>query len=355
MLRTFIAAGVAACALGASSAAAQDRYDGETVRIIINLGAGGSTGVMAQLFANHWAEHIPGNPDFVVQPVTGGAQMKGIIEARNARPDGLTAAWVAWSGPTRAIGPASQRIDWSDFEVIAGLGVPSMAYMRNDVGGGVSGPADLVGLEGIRIGGYRPGSYLDLTARMSLDLLGVDYGYTTGFGGGSNIVGALQRGEVNLHVTPAANYFGGIEDNVVGAGMGLPLWYYELPGPDGEPVASDEFEGMPSFREVAEEITGAPPSGELWEAIQWLNEGMAGVTWFVGVPAGVDAETVELLRESFAETVRDPDFRAEAAETTGIVPVYTPPEAMETLIGDLENVDPALGELVTGYIESGTQ
>ena len=242
-------------------AAAEDRYAGETIRIVINLGAGGSTGVMAQLFANHWQQHIPGTPNFIVQPVTGGAQMAGIIEARNARPDGLTLAWVSWSGPTRAIGPAAQNVDWSAFDVIAGMGVPTMAYMRNDVGGGVTGPQDLVGLEGLRLGGYRPGSYLDLIGRMSLDLLGVDYAYTTGFGDGSSIVAALQRDEVNIHVTPAGNYFGGIEDNVVNAGIGVPLWYYELAGADGNPVGLEGFGDMPSFRAVAEEITGAPPSG----------------------------------------------------------------------------------------------
>lgn len=356
MHRLTLAAGVAALTMAALPVAqAQTDYEGENVRIIINLGAGGSTGVMSQLFANHWKEHIEGNPTFVVQPVTGGAQMKGIIEARNARPDGLTMAWVAWSGPTRAIGPASQNVDWSDFDVIAGLGVPQMAYMRNDVGGGVSEPEDLVDLDGIHIGGYRPGSYLDLTARMSLDLLGVNYDYTTGFGGGSNIVAALQRDEINFHVTPAANYFGGIEDNVVEAGIGLPLWYYELPGPDGEPVANNQFEGMPTFRQVAEDITGEQPSGKLWDSIQWLNEGMAGVTWFVGVPTGVDEGTLQMLRESFAETIKDPEFVAEAAETTGIVPTYTPPEAMQAMIDGLKNVDPEIADTVTGYIESGTQ
>ncbi len=356
MLKMMLAAGVAVLTMAVQTPVhAKDKYEGENVRIVINLGAGGSTGVMAQLFANHWKEHIPGDPNFVVQPVTGGAQMKGIIEARNARPDGFTIAWVAWSGPTRAIGPKSQNVDWSDFEVIAGVGVPQMAYMRNDVGDGVSGYEDLVGLQGVHIGGYRPGSYLDLTARMSLDLLGVDYDYTTGFGGGSKIVAALQRDEVNFHVTPAANYFGGIEDNVVEAGMGLPLWYYELTGSDGKPSQNDQFEGISTFRQVAETITGSPPSGPIWESLQWLNNGMAGVTWFIGVPAGVDAETVEMLRTTFAETISDPAFLAEAEEKTGIVPTYTPPVVMQTMIDGLKNVDPAIAETVTGYIESGTQ
>ncbi|QDC08617.1 hypothetical protein FHY55_04895 [Oceanicola sp. D3] len=345
------AGGLAAGLALATPAAAEASYEGETVTVIINLGAGGSTGVMAQLFANHWKEKLTGNPDFVVTPVTGGAQMKGIIEAQNARPDGTTTAWVAWSGPTRAIGPAAQRVDWSKFDVIAGMGVPSMAYMRNDVGGGVSSVDDLKGLEGIRIGGYRPGSYLDLTARISLDILGIPHDYTTGFGGGSKIVAALQRDEVNFHVTPAGNYFGGIEDNVVGEGIGLPLWYYELEGAE----TGDAFGDMPSFASVAQDMTGQAPSGPLWETLQWLNEGMAGVTWFIGVPAGVDEEQLALLRSSFAETMQDPAFLEEVAATTGIVPTYTSHEAMEALIEGLNNVDPAISETVKGYIASGSE
>ncbi|WP_275569723.1 hypothetical protein [Psychromarinibacter sediminicola] len=353
-MKQLIAATSAALALAGPAAAQQD-YEGETVRVIINLSAGGSTGVMAQNFANHWKEHIAGNPDFVIQPVTGGGQMKGIIEARNARPDGLTVAWVAWSGPTRAIGPASQNVDWSEFDVIAGMGVPSMAYGRRDIGDGISSAADLAGAEGVHIGGYRPGSYLDLTARMSLDILGIEYGYTTGFRGGSNIVAALQRDEVNFHVTPAANYFGGIEANVVEEGTGLPLWYYPLTDADGTIVAEDSFGDIPTFTEVAEEITGEAPSGPAWDAVQWLNEGMAGVTWFIGVPAGTDPETLELLRTSFEETYNDPAFREEARKVSGMAPTYTPAADMEALIASLRDIDAEISQTVLDYIESGTQ
>lgn len=355
MFRRTLMIGTAAIALGMAPVQAQDRYQGETIRIIINLGAGGSTGVLAQLFANHWKRNIPGNPDIIVQPVTGGAQMAGIVAAQNARPDGLTVGWVAWSGPTRAIGPESQNIDASRFEVIAGMGVPSMAYMRNDVGGGVSGPQDLIGLQGVRIGGYNPISYLDLSARLALEILGVDYEYTTGFGDGSSIVAALQREEVNFHVTPAGNYFGGIEDNIINAGIGVPLWYYELPGPDGEDVYAETFGDIPTFSSVVEDLTGAPPSGVLYDALQWLNRGMAGTTWFIGVPAGVDPEIVSLLRSTFEQTYYDPDFRAEVVAITGIIPAYTPHSAMQDLVADLRNVDPAIAQTVLDYIASGTR
>lgn len=355
MLKHTLLVGAAAIGLGLGPVHAQDRYQGETIRIIINLGAGGSTGVLAQLFANHWKRLIPGNPEIIVQPVTGGAQMAGIVAAQNARPDGLTVGWVAWSGPTRAIGPASQNVDASRFEVIAGMGVPSMAYMRADVGTGVTGPQDLPGLQGIRIGGYNPISYLDLSGRLALDILGVSHDYTTGFGDGSSIVAALQRNEVNFHVTPAGNYFGGIEDNIVNAGIGVPLWYYELLDADGNDPFAETFAGIPSFSQVVADLTGAPPSGVLYDALDWLNRGMAGTTWFIGVPAGVDPELVSLLRSTFEQTYNDPDFRAEVVAITGIVPSYTPHSAMQDLVAELQTVDPAIAETVLRYIETGTR
>ena len=342
--------GAAAVALLATPAKADDYFDGKAVKVIVNLSAGGSTGVMAQLFSRYWHKHLPGHPDFVVQPVTGGAQTKGIVTARTARPDGLTVAWVAWSGATRAIGPESQRIDWTQFDVIAGVGVPSLAYMRKDVPPGLSKPEDIAKADGVHIGGYRAGSYLDLTARMSLDLLGVKYKYTTGFKGGSNIEAALQRNEVNLHVTPAANYFGRTKANVVDTGTALALWWYPITG-----MAADKtFDGVETFADVAKKITGKAPSGPLWDSLVWLNDGMAGVTWFVGVPAGVDKKVLAQLRSSFDAAAKDPEFIAEAKKITGISPSFTGPAAMDKIVAQLKNVDPTIAKTVQGYIASGS-
>lgn len=352
-----ILAATAALAMSAAGATAQDDfYDGKDVTIIINLSAGGSTGVMAQLFSRHWSKHIPGNPNFVVQPVTGGGQMQGIIQAQRARPDGLTLGWVSWSASTRELGPPEQQIDWANFDAIAGMGAQAMAYMRRDVGSGVETAEDIVDVEGVRIGGYRPGSYLDLIARLSLDMLGVEHGYTTGFGGGSNITAAMQREEINLHVTPAANYFSGLEENIVETGIGLPLWYYPLTGADGMPVVEPEvFGDIRPFNEVHESIMGEAPSGPLWDALKWLNEGSAGTTWFIAAPAGLPEDRLQMLRESFIATTQDPEYLAEVEEVTGLVPTPSSHEQLEALIADLDNVDPQVVETLQGYIESGTQ
>lgn len=356
MFARLLAAGTAAMtlALSPAQAKAQDSFEGETIRVIINLGAGGATGVMAQLVSRYWSDHLEGNPDFVVDSVTGGGQLRGIIEARNAAPDGRTLAFVSWSAPTRRIGPPEQDIDWSQFDVIGGMGAQAMTYMRRDVGTGVERPEDIVEVEGVRIGGYRPGSYLDLMARLSLDLLEVEHDYTTGFGGGADIVAALQRDEVNLHTGPAANYFGSIEENVVEEGIGIPMWYFPLTGPDGAPQLDEAFGDIPSFHELYETLKGEAPSGPLWESLKFLNDGAAGMTWFIAAPAGVDEARLEALRDAFAAATQDPGFLREAEEITGLVPTAHAPRQMLQFLEELENVDPEVASTLQEYIETGT-
>lgn len=355
LFRRTLAAAAAALMLSASAATADDFYEGQTINVIINLGAGGSTGVMAQLFSQYWSKYIPGNPQFIVTPVEGGAQLQGITQVRNARPDGLTVGWVSWSAATRQVGPASQHVDWGAFDIIAGMGAQGLAYMRNDVPPGIERPEDILNAEGVQIGGYRPGSYLDLLARMSLDILGVEYGYTTGFGGGASIIAALQRNEVNFAAAPAANYFGNIDSNVVEEGIGLPLWYYAFSGEDGEPVADPAFGDIRAFHEVAESATGEAPSGPLWEAMQWLNDGSAGVTWLVAAPRGVDEERLQILREAFFKAAEDPEFLEAVERIAGLVPPVVDTEAMERIIENLGNVDDEIVTILQDYISSGAQ
>jgi len=355
MFKKFVAAAIVS-ALSVTAAHADDYYKDKTVTIIINLGAGGSTGVIAQLFSRYWSKYIPGNPQFVVKPVTGGEQLKGIRFVKTARPDGLTVGWLSWSAATRRIGPPDQQVNWSDFDIIAGVGAQAMAYMRKDVAPGIAKPEDITKTTGgVKIGGYSPRSFLDLEARMSLDLLGVKYNYTTGFRGGAKIVAALQRNEINFHNVPAANYFGSIDKNVVETGIGLPLWYYASSDEHGNAILNPAFGDIRPFREVVKAATGKAPSGPVWNAMQWLNNGSAGVTWLVGAPAGVDDAKVAILRDAFKKASQDPEYLAEIKKIAGLVPPIEGPESMKKIIAALADADPKIVSTLQQYMASASK
>jgi len=338
-----------------STANAEDFYKGKTVKLVINLSAGGSTGVMAQLFSRYWSKHTADNPQFVVQPVAGGGQLKGIRHVLNARPDGLTLGWLAWGAATRRIGPKSQQVDWSKFDIIAGAGALGMAYVRKDVEPGINKAEDIAKAKGVKIGGYRPGSFLDLQARMTLELLGVDYTYTTGFKGGAKIVAALMRKEINFHSVPAANYFGRIDKNVVETGIGIPLWYYATTGANGNLTPNPAFGDIKPFHEVFKNITGKYPSGPVWKAMTWLNDGSAGVTWLVGAPRGTDDAKIAVLREGLVKASNDPDYLKEVKKITGLVPPMTDPDGMKRVIASLADADAEIVETLQKFIKSGTK
>jgi hypothetical protein len=54
-------------------AAAQSFYEGKTVRIIVGLAPGGGFDTYARVIARHIGRHVPGNPTFVVENMTGRA------------------------------------------------------------------------------------------------------------------------------------------------------------------------------------------------------------------------------------------------------------------------------------------
>ena len=66
-------------------------YQGKTIRIVVGNLAGDAYDLWARIFAQHMGKYIPGNPNFIVQNMTGA----GGVTAANyvyavAKPDGLT-------------------------------------------------------------------------------------------------------------------------------------------------------------------------------------------------------------------------------------------------------------------------
>src|SRR5687768_7397129 len=70
-------------------------FEGKSGRILVGFCPVGSYDLCARLIAQHMGKHIPGNPNFVVQNMTGGGSMVAANYVYNvAKPDGLTIAVV---------------------------------------------------------------------------------------------------------------------------------------------------------------------------------------------------------------------------------------------------------------------
>ncbi|MGH7927368.1 MAG: hypothetical protein ACREQV_06210 [Candidatus Binatia bacterium] len=82
---------IVALSLAGSSAAQDSFYTGKTIRIVVGGSAGGGYDTYTRVLARHMGEHIPGNPTFVVENMTGAGSIIAANHVYNvAKPDGLT-------------------------------------------------------------------------------------------------------------------------------------------------------------------------------------------------------------------------------------------------------------------------
>ena len=87
-------AGIAASAMiagAATTAAVAMDYKGKTVKIVIPYGPGGTYDKYGVAFSNHLGNHIPGNPNIILQHMPGAGGAKAMNWFANVAPkDGLT-------------------------------------------------------------------------------------------------------------------------------------------------------------------------------------------------------------------------------------------------------------------------
>ena len=116
------------------AAAQTSYYQGKTITIITGSQAGDLFDIYARMIATHMGKNIPGNPNIVVQNMTGA----GHIVAANfvytvAKPDSLTLLGSqpkSWSTNSSA-GPI--KFDWAKFAWIGNASrTTDLLYMRSD-------------------------------------------------------------------------------------------------------------------------------------------------------------------------------------------------------------------------------
>lgn len=356
-IRNFLALPVFATAMLAAVPAMSDGfYEGETITLVTNVGAGGSTDVQARLFAKHWTDHIEGNPDFVIEPMPGGGMLLGINYLMGAAdPDGFTLGFVAPSVTTRPLGPEAQRVAYENFEVIGSVNVPVIAYARNDVGSGLKEPADIAKVGEVTVAGFQPRSSFDMNSLIGLELLGVETKYVAGFGGGSALMAALLRGEADIGTTGLNSYRVGIMENFVKPGHGIGLWTIPAVDENGQPIDDPEVADAPPFHELYKQVRNEEPSGPAYDALMYINN---GPTLMVVAPPGTSEELVAELRETFLQTTTDPEYLSDVEKQVHLKPVFFNAERTRQMIDRARTLNESepemakyLADLIAKYSE----
>ena len=342
------------CAAAISGFAAEKApfYQGKTLNVVINFGAGGPTDIESRIFAKHLPKHIPGKPSITVQNMGGG----GGLTAANyigevAKPDGMTAAYFTGSLFQQQIKDPALRVDLSKFGFITGVHGVTVSYIRADVPPGMKKPLDFMKAQKFRAAGLGVSSSKDVRFRLSFDLLGLKYDYVTGYNNSSDARLAVQRGEAQYHDETLPSYRTQVEPQMVKTGMVIPLYYTDLVTPDGEVLVSRDVPELLPFTHYYKEAFGKFPAGIKYEALKAANMSSTNMTRMFLFPPKVAPELIMTLRKAFDALSKDQDFLGDAISAMRFQPRFEVGEAGERLFKRASQVSPEVVSFLRKYIE----
>ena len=279
-------------------------YQGKTIRVIVGTPPGNLYDFWARLIVEHLGKHIPGNPNFVVQNMPGAGHVVAVNYLYSqAKPDGLTliGSVIPSLYLNQLIGRPEIQFDWSKFEWI---GSPvrgnSQMYMRSDT------PYKTI--DDVRTakeppkcgatGVTGPDSYFP---KLLNETVGAKFNIVTGYPGGTDIDLGVERGEIHCRAFTIEAFFGrepyhtwrknNFVHHLFQSGSKRDA---RLPQTPTIFEIMDQYKTAESGRRLATVLLGADDMGRPMFA-----------------PPGMPADRLKTLREAFAKTMQDEQFRAE--------------------------------------------
>ena len=295
-------------------------YKGKTITVIAGVSAGSTYDVYARLMAQYMGKHVPGNPNFIVQNMTGAGSVIGANYLYSvAKPDGLTIGAVEPSIYFNQLeGRPEVKYDWARFGWIGSADKSEqLLYMRADAP--YKTLADVrkapeppkCGATGAGTSGHYIPKLLEVT-------LGTRFTIVAGYQGGGAIDLAVEKGELQCRAVTIQTYFSR-EPYHSWRKRGFAKVLMQT-GKTRAPLLPD----VPTLYELMS--AHKTPEGERRLANLILASGDFGRP--IIAPPGLPRDKVTILRQAFMKTLSDPQLLEEAKKKNlDITP--TPGEELE--------------------------
>lgn len=317
-------------------------FEGKSGRVLVGFTPGGSYDLWARLIAQHMSKHIPGNPSFVVQNMTGGGSMVAANYIYNvAKPDGLTFGVVT---PGLYIEQLSGRkevqYDWGKFSWI---GSPERTdrifYIRADT------PYKI--LEDLRKAAEPPkcgatgvGTASYYWPRLLAETFGFKVNIVAGYPGSSDVNLAIEKGEVHCWGGTVQAFFGS-EPGRTWAKTGY-VRVLTQGGQKRHPQLAD----VPTVWNLMDKHGASESTRRVAKVL--LSPDDLGRPFFG--PPGVPADRVKILRDAFAKILNDPDVAVEA-QKKGLDPSLVTGGEIESMIKELVGLPPEVTQRMKRLVE----
>jgi tripartite-type tricarboxylate transporter receptor subunit TctC len=297
-----------------------DFYKGKTIRVVVGFSAGGGFDTYARTLSRHMNKHIPGNPTIVVENMTGAGSL---IAANHiykvAKPDGLAIGhFIGGLFLGQVLGQKGVEFDARKFEYIGAPTTDHVACALTKASGITSLERWMAAKTPVKMGGVAPGASTPDNATRILKVLGLPIQLVSGYKGTADIRLAAEAGELG------GGCWGWESIKVT--------WRKALETGDAIVVLQANRRTHADLPKLPQAISLAKTD----EARQMVEVGIHGDSDIVRtytLPPGTPKDRVQILRNAFAATLKDPEFLADAKKSDLTVNLVSGEEVEKTIAG----------------------
>jgi tripartite-type tricarboxylate transporter receptor subunit TctC len=304
-------------------------YKGKLLDLEIGYPTGGSNDAYGRLIANHLGKHIPGTPNVVPRNQPGAGSFLAVNRVFSTLPKDGTV--IGLGAPTLALDErlGSQGVRFKTAELnwlgrVDSLINIVMMWKTSPV----KTIADAQRIEST-LSGTGAGSTVSIYPTVLNNVIGTKFKLVMGYRGSNEAMLAMERGEVEGHSTAWS-----------AVKVAKPDW---LRDKTVAIIVQFALQRHPELPDIPTAVELARNEDERAVLAAIMNASEVGTAFFTS--PGVPPDRLAALRRAFDETMKDPEFLAEAQKIRlGVSPMTG--DEVQKLVGQVSSLTPALLERV---------
>lgn len=307
-------------ALSAATQAQNPFFAGKTITLLVPSGPGGGYDTYARTLARHYAKHIPGRPQIIVQNVPAGGGLVAANNLFNLSPrDGTAIGMLASSSLlVAAVGERLAKFENLKFTPIGNMSEESDTCSVWHTSGIADAREFLT--KDVIIGSEGVGSNSHTFPLGMNEVLGAKLKIISGYSGTQLRFAAMERGELQGACGIFVSTLGVLFEKQLAEGT---LRVVLQMGLSRNPKIKD----VPNALELAPDASG--------RAALELMFGQLALGRPIFAPPDVPRDRAEILAKAFAATMGDPEFLADA-EKMRIDTRWFGPERMTEVVAQMD-------------------
>ena len=294
----FVAVALAASlAVQAKAESVADFYRGKTINLIVGYSVGGGYDLYARTLGRHMGKHIPGNPSIIPQNMPGAGSLKAANYLYNVAPkDGLAfGTFTRGLAMEPLIGTSATQFDATKFTWI-GSGTNEISVCATWHTSPVKSWNDMLTMP-FTVGGTGSGSDTDILAAIVKNIFGAKLRIVSGYPGTNELSLALERGELDGRCGWAWSSLASSK----------PDWIREKKLNLAVVLSLKKADVLPDVPVIIDLATN-DRQRQILKLV--LSRQVMGRPFTA--PPGIPDDRKQMLRNAFDETMKDPEFLAEA-------------------------------------------